>query len=91
MFKYNQYNLQYGVPSDHSTVAAVPLAQGKVLETREYISRTFIHCLSQDLKSLGSGFVQRYGRTSLKKPHLQNKCQNFQKIGYHFTPQDCQN
>ena len=53
MFKYNQYNLQYGVPSDHSTVAAVPLAQGKVLETREYISRTFRPLPESRLKEFG--------------------------------------
>ena len=50
-------NPQYGVPSDHSTVVAVPLAQGKVLETREYISRTFrplpkTSVLSANLKEL---------------------------------------
>ena len=34
-------NPQYGVPSDHSTVIAVPRAQDCVIEAREYITRTF--------------------------------------------------
>ena len=46
-------NPQYGVPSDHSTVVAVPLAQGKVLETREYISRTFRPLPESGLKEFG--------------------------------------
>ena len=46
-------NPQYGVSSDHSTVVAIPLAQGKVSETREYISRTFRPLPESGIKEFG--------------------------------------
>ena len=37
----------HGSPSDHSPVIAVPLANGTENKTKDYMTRTFVTCLSQ--------------------------------------------